>query len=311
MRLWDEVAATVPCLLEYGDSPLAKTAQRFYEKLKKTDYLQTDCVSVCKAVEHFAKNLPTADQAMNMGKLAHLANRAKMGYFPTDLTHVERIKEAMIFPEEEVNLIDPCCGEGLALKAFANGANAITYGIELDEIRGEEAAKRLTRVGFGSYFHSRISLGAFQGLWLNPPYLSAPSENGNRRLEKAFLSDSMRLLQNGGVLVYIIPFYRATPDVCRVLCENFRDLRVHRFVGKEFERFSQIVFLGVKAERRKADRQAKKLAEYLLDPDRIISCLCRTTTIILIPRTTDWDFRTVICSSIYGIRISNIITIRS
>ena len=40
MRLWDEVAATVPCLLEYGDSSLAKTAQRFYEKLKKTDYLQ-------------------------------------------------------------------------------------------------------------------------------------------------------------------------------------------------------------------------------------------------------------------------------
>lgn len=194
-----------------------------------------------------------------------------MGYFPTDLSHVEKIKNAMIFPTETVNLIDPCCGEGLALQAFSNGENAKTYGIELDEVRGEEAQNRLFRVGFGSFFFSRISLNVFSGLWLNPPYLSVPGETGNRRLEKSFLADSIRLLKTGGVLVYIIPYYRATPDVCRVLCENFTDLRVHKFEGSEFTRFKQVVFIGKRIERRTAEKQTKRLSEYMLNVDNLPS----------------------------------------
>ena len=107
------------------------------------------------------------------------------------------------------------CGEGLALAAFAEEEKAVTYGIELDEARAEEAQTRLKRVGFGSFFHSRISAGAFQALFLNPPYLSVISEFGSRRMEKAFLADSLRLLADGGLLIYIIPYYRATPDVCQ------------------------------------------------------------------------------------------------
>ena len=196
-------------------------------------------------------------------------NRARMGYFPTDLSHVKMLKDAIVFPGEPVNLIDTCCGEGIALQAFSKGIQARTYGIEIDEVRGEEAGRRLQRVGFGSFFHSRISLNAFQGLWLNPPYLSVPSENGTRRLEKSFLADSMRLLQIGGIMIYIIPYYRATPDVCRVLCENFTDLRVHKFIGKEFERFKQVAIIGRRIERREAEKMAKKLSEYMLDADKI------------------------------------------
>ena len=220
-------------------------------------------------MENFASNLPTADHNINTAKLAHLMNRARMGYFPTDLSHVQMIKDAIVFPDEYVNLIDPCCGEGLALQEFSKGIKAKTFGIEIDEVRGEEAQKRIHRVGFGSFFHSRISLNSFQGLWLNPPYLSVPSENGSRRLEKSFLADSIRLLQVGGIMVYIIPYYRATPDVCRVLCENFTDLRVHKFVGKEFERFKQVVFIGMKTERHEAEKIAKRLSEYMLDADKI------------------------------------------
>ena len=233
-RLLEEFPALVLQLSEYGDDELSKTTERLYGVLKKFNWMAPDYAQLCGALDNFAKSLPTADHNINTAKLAHLMNRARMGYFPTDPSHVERLKAAITFPEESVNLIDPCCGEGIALQLFSEGTQARTYGIELDEIRGEEAQKRLHRVGFGSFFHSRISLNAFQGLWLNPPYLSVPSENGSRRLEKSFLADSMRLLQTGGILVYIIPYYRATPDVCRVLCENFTDLRVHKFIGKEF-----------------------------------------------------------------------------
>ena len=268
-RLLEEFPALVLQLSEYGDEELSKTTQRLYSVLKKYNWLTSDYSQLCNALDSFAKSLPTADHNINTAKLAHLMNRARMGYFPTDPSHVERLKEAIAFPEDAANLIDPCCGEGIALQIFSEGTQSRTYGIELDEIRGEEAQKRLYRVGFGSFFHSRISLNAFQGLWLNPPYLSVPSENGSRRLERSFLADSMRLLQNGGILIYIIPYYRATPDVCRVLCENFTDLRVHKFIGKEFERFKQVAFIGVKTERREAEKMAKRLSEYMLNPENI------------------------------------------
>lgn len=269
-RLLEEFPALVLRLNEYGDSELSKTTERLYGVLKKFNYIGTsDYSKLCMALESFANGLPTADHNINTAKLAHLMNRARMGYFPTDLSHVKMLKDAIVFPGEPVNLIDPCCGEGIALQAFSKGVQARTYGIEIDEVRGEEAGRRLQRVGFGSFFHSRISLNAFQGLWLNPPYLSVPSENGTRRLEKSFLADSMRLLQVGGIMIYIIPYYRATPDVCRVLCENFTDLRVHKFIGKEFERFKQVAIIGRRIERREAEKMAKKLSEYMLDADKI------------------------------------------
>lgn len=269
-RLLEEFPTLVLQLREYGDEELSKTAERLYGVLKKYNYLgTTDYTKLCMALESFAKGLPTADHNINTAKLAHLMNRARMGYFPTDLSHVQMLKGAIAFPESPVNLIDPCCGEGLALQEFSKGVKARTYGIEIDEVRGEEAQRRIQRVGYGSFFHSKISLSAFQGLWLNPPYLSVPSEHGNKRLEKAFLADSIRHLQVGGIMVYIIPYYRATPDICRVLCENFTDLRVHRFIGKEFERFKQVAFIGKKIERREADKMAKRLSEYMLDADKI------------------------------------------
>ena len=269
-RLLEEFPALVLQLNEYGDEELSKTTERLYGVLKKYNYLgTTDYTKLCMALESFAKGLPTADHNINTAKLAHLMNRARMGYFPTDLSHVKMLKDAIIFPEAPINLIDPCCGEGLALQAFAKGVKARTYGIEIDEVRGEEAQRRIQRVGYGSFFHSRISLNAFQGLWLNPPYLSVPSEHGSKRLEKAFLADSIRHLQVGGIMIYIIPYYRATPDVCRVLCENFTDLRVHRFIGKEFERFKQVAIIGKKIERREAEKMAKRLSEYMLDADKI------------------------------------------
>ena len=59
----------------------------------------------------------------------------RMGYQPTDSAHVDLLRRAVVFPTEPVNLLDPCW-EGEALARFADGANAVTYGIEIDELRG-------------------------------------------------------------------------------------------------------------------------------------------------------------------------------
>lgn len=269
-RLWGEFPGLVQRLCEYGDDELLKTARRLYEVLKCFDYLGTaDLTPLCRALEAFGQMLPTPGRNINAAALGRLMNRVRMGYQPTDPAHVDLLRRAVVFPTEPVNLLDPCCGEGEALARFADGAGAVTYGIEIDELRGEMAQRRLNRVGFGSFFFSRVSPGAFQGLFLNPPYLSVRTEYGSRRLEKSFLADGLRLLQNDGLLVYIIPYYRATPDICRVLCENLNDLRVHRFMGQEFRQFRQVVFLGTKIPRREASGMAERLFTYLLSPQNI------------------------------------------
>ena len=122
--------------------------------------------------------------------------------------------------------------------------------MELDESRAEEAQTRLHRVGFGSFFHSSISREAFHLLFLNPPYLSVINESGGRsRHEKRFLIESLPALAYGGLLIYVIPYYRLTPDICRILVDNFDDLSVWRFTESEFRKFKQVAVLGIRKPR--------------------------------------------------------------
>ena len=269
-QLWDIFPMLIQQLHEYGDSDLVELAQKLHVSLRRYDYLGTvDYTPLCSALAAFEKQIPAEGNAINAAALGHLMNHVKMGYFPTDPEHVERLRKAVVFPSESVNLLDPCCGEGLALTQFAAGSKTATYGVEIDDLRAAEAQNRLGRVAFGSFFHSVISPRSFQCLFLNPPYLTAPSEYGRRRLEKSFLADSLRLLADGGLLIYIIPHHRATPDICRILCEYFDRLSVYRFTGKEYERFRQTVFLGQRIPWRSAGKKAEKLTEYMLHPENI------------------------------------------
>ena len=109
---------------EYGDGELAKTARRMSYALARFDYLNgANYEALVSAVKSFAGMLPSTG-GINAKEAARLMNRIKMGYFPTDPDHVRLIKSAVKFPDRRVNLLDPCCGEGLALKEFSDGENA-------------------------------------------------------------------------------------------------------------------------------------------------------------------------------------------
>ena len=146
------------------------------------------------------------------------------------------------------------------------------YGVELDEYRAEEAQTRLHRVGVGSFFHSRISSEAFHLMFLNPPYLSVLTQGGSRaRHEKRFLVESMGHLMLGGLLIYVIPYYRLTPDICRILGENFTDLSVWRFTDGEFRKFKQVAVLGLRKKRIDEPSAGVALEQYAYDPDTVPS----------------------------------------
>ena len=249
----------------------ADFCKQLYGAAKKFNLLTPDYTKLMEVLQRLT-NLVPQTEAASAKTIGHLMNNVKMGYFPTDLAHVGRIQSALAFLDCKVNLLDPCCGCGLALERLGMQQNAATYGIEIDEARGKEAESRLDRVGFGSFFHSRISHEAFHALFLNPPYLSVMNESGAKaRSEKRFLVESMHHLMQDGILIYIIPYYRLTWDICRVICDNFRSISVYRFLDEEFAKFKQVVVFGIKKKKEDSSQQAEILSQYAMLPEKIPS----------------------------------------
>ena len=84
-------------------------------------------------------------------------NFIKNGYFPTDAVSLSRILAALDSDGEKLRIIDPCCGEGVALAEVkqhlvALGASVEALGIEYDRERGAavvrvEADKEIADAG--------------------------------------------------------------------------------------------------------------------------------------------------------------------
>lgn len=276
-------------LSAFGDARLALLELEEYASAAVAGKLQTGLAGfnlmskaykpVYEALTGFAEKLPESPDTVNAQVIGRLMNNVRMGYYPTDPDNISHILRGVKFPDGiTTNLLDPCCGCGKALRQLAQGNNCFTYGVELDEYRAEEAQARLHRVGIGSFFHSRISSEAFHLMLLNPPYLSILTEGGGRtRNEKRFLIESLGHLMPGGLLVYIIPYYRLTPDICRILSDNFEEISVWRFTDGEFQKFKQVAILGLRKRRNDDPEFAAKLEQLAYDPARL-PCLTELTT---------------------------------
>ena len=259
-------------LMEAEEYQTARTAAILQAGLLRFDLMSNVYRPVYEAIQNFIKKFPV-DGTTNAAVIGRLMNNVKLGYYPTDPDNISLILRGIQFPEGvTTNLFDPCCGCGKALRQLAQGNNCYAYGVELDESRAEEAQTRLHRVGIGSFFYSQISQEAFHLLFLNPPYLSVLNESGSRaRHEKRFLIESIRYLMYGGLLVYVIPYYRLTPDICRVLVDNFEGLSVWRFTDSEFKKFKQIAVLGLRKRRSQEPEDTLWLERYAVDPAAIPS----------------------------------------
>ncbi len=247
----------------------AEFANKLYVSVKGFNLMTPDYTKLMSAISALKEFIPQTEKA-NAKVIGNLMNNVKMGYYPTDLAHVRLIKAALTFPDICVNLFDPCCGEGFALEMLGMDEDCITFGTEIDESRGKESEKRLDRVGFGSYFHSSIRHESFHAIFLNPPYLSVIGENGVKaRSEKRFLVESIHHLMNKGVLMYIIPYYRLTFDICRVICDNFENVSVYRFLDKEFAKYKQVLVMGIKKDKEDGGEQAEIFSQYAMLPEKI------------------------------------------
>ena len=269
-RLLGALSSAALSLMEMELPDVAEHSVKLRQSIKSFNLMTPDYTKLCAVLNSYLDKLAVS-KTTNASIIGRLMNNVKMGYYPTDMAHVKHLVRGIEFPDGvTTNLFDPCCGCGLALRTLADGNNCYAYGVELDGHRAEEALTRLHRVGFGSYFRSRISNEAFHAMLLNPPYLSVMTEGGNNtRSEKRFLVDSLSHLMYGGLLIYIIPYYRLTADICRVLCDNFDDLTVWKFTGDEFKRFKQVAIMGTRCKRCDGSALVTELSSLALEPDNL------------------------------------------
>jgi hypothetical protein len=150
---------------------------------------------------------------------------------------------------EGVNLFDPCCGEGHALKMLSDTiAGSVTYGVELEKGRARAAKNILDHVVHCGYESIRMSHGKISACWLNPPYDSHDLE----RTEVRFLRDLTApntYLHPGALLMFVVPQYVLAPAAA-FLANRFEKVRVYRFTDENYPVYSQVVVFGYRREDR-------------------------------------------------------------
>jgi len=169
-----------------------------------------------------------------------------MGFYATPPRVTGMIRELLRFPDKPFAALDPCCGEGVALKEAADETLATTFGIEPDNSRSGEARTRLDRVLHSPIEDVKIGHKSFSLIWLNPPYDWEHGEEDERceRKEFSFLRRSHVWLCDDGVLVYIVPENSLTEQVWRLLEARFYNVTVWRFPEPEYQDFKQVVVMA-------------------------------------------------------------------
>lgn len=191
--------------------------------------------------------------ALVFPRLAH--NFIKNGYYPTDEVTLSRILSALDTTASNLNILDPCCGEGTALAELKNylihlGSKVKSYGIEYDKERAWHAKSILDLVVHGDMHNMHITARSQSLLFLNPPYGNTLSDKGQtgesgylNRLEKVFYRATTDWLRFGGIMVLIVPYYVIDEEFSAMIARNMD--RVKAFLSPT-KTFKQAVIFGIK-----------------------------------------------------------------
>lgn len=190
-------------------------------------------------------------------------NHRKSGFFPTDNGTLDNILKAIIPSGHGVNLLDPCCGEGEALKRFKSiFPNAQTFGVELDRLRYEKAKSNVDHVYYADIYDVSIGRGQFDLVFLNPPYGNDLTDNlsadKTERLEHKFLTQTFPSLKADGLLVYIVPDKSIDGSRVKWLLSRFKDLTIF---NAAVDQYKQVVVIGKKLKQQRSVN-AKMISQF-------------------------------------------------
>jgi Uncharacterised methyltransferase family (DUF6094) len=180
-----------------------------------------------------------------------------MGYYPLPEREGEKIRALLSFASP-ASVIDPCVGQGTALRLVTSDAPVRRHGVELDAERARISNSKGIETIQGNTFDAIVKPESFSLLYLNPPYDSEIGTIGNRRMEAVFLEHTYRWLRMDGVLILVIPFERLH-DCTGILSSHFASLRVFRMTDPESVQYRQLAVFGVRREVRGSTVENNKL----------------------------------------------------
>jgi len=182
-----------------------------------------------------------------------LYNDLKTGAYYTDTEHACRLGQLFTFSEETC-VLEPSFGDGLALKAFLDGAagtreKVVRFGVELDP-EAHESGKANFDYSLNEDFLKgvRISPQSFSLVFTNPPY--GECNEGKNRLETEFIKRLYTYTIPGAHMVLIVP--RACledGEFIREYASRFEILRIYRFDDKEYQKYHQYALIGQRRNR--------------------------------------------------------------
>lgn len=226
-------------------------------------------------------------------------NHADNGYFPTDAATLEGIAGRLDIAGGNIRIFDPCCGTGAALAVLAEhlsscGAHCHSFGVELDSNRALEAAGMLDFVVQSDIENCILQPRTVGLLFLNPPYGFSTADNlsaeRTKRLEEIFFNRTVPVLQEGGILVLIIPEAALTDRFTADIASRFTELRMYRAA---VDTYRQLVIMG-KAGRNIGKVLAKEQQQLLLQPEAAIPIhLADTDYWYEVPEATAKPFRPI------------------
>lgn len=190
-----------------------------------------------------------------------LAAQVKLGFYAAHPEAVAAICRHLVLTtvkegdEREFALLDPCAGEGLALKQIADHLGLPvwqTYAVELDAGRAALVRENIpgARVlGPASFMGVKATAGSFGIVYANPPF--DDELGGGQRQEMTFAEKATRLLKPGGVLVLVMPItaIRSNVRFKTFLDAHYQDAAIFDF-PESVRPFREVVYF---AKRRRTE----------------------------------------------------------
>ena len=185
--------------------------------------------------------------------MARLAAQEKMEYYPTPEKTIERILSQIEF-KTPIRALDPCAGDGRALRILKEKYNAEVYGIELDAERSKQTAEITCNenclIETDALTDARITAQAFNFIFNNPPY-DWERGYGDKRLELTFIERYASPLVEDGIMVLIIneslfETYGRLKELLTVIFKNYAVINF--FDMTEDKTYKQWVLLLRKAK---------------------------------------------------------------
>lgn len=176
-----------------------------------------------------------------------LANDKKMGAYYTDTAMCRRIGKLLRFPEEEVSVLEPSCGDLTALEAVLGSRRNFckVFGIELNTRTYQEVRERADYILNEDFLTGiKISHNSFGFCFANPPY---GEDEKHERLEHRFLEKLYPYMKSGAPIVYVVPYYVAINEkFSKAFMTRFKIHKFYRFDDDIYKQFQQVVLLGTK-----------------------------------------------------------------